>query len=85
MTHPKGFGPRSTTRRFSVAILATPAPGAYEVAIECPRGTFTVTALPDGLFLSDRQLANIAPGCIQWLSKHRDEVGRKVYGVHRPP
>ena len=85
MTHHKGFGPRPTTRPFSVAILATPAPGAYEVAIECPRGRFVVSALPDGLFLSDAQLANIAPDCIRWLSKHRDEVGRKVYGRRRPP
>ena len=85
MKHPKGFGPRSTTRRFSVAILASLAPGIREVAIECPHGRFVVSALPDGLFLSDAQLADIAPGCVRWLAKHRDEVGRKIYGVHRPP
>ena len=84
MNQPKGFGPRSTTRGFTVSVLATPAPGAYEVVIECPHGHFVVTALPDGLFLSDAQLVNIAPGCLTWLAHHRDEVGRKVYG-RRPP
>jgi hypothetical protein len=85
MMHPKGFGPRPTTRPFTVAILGTPAPGAYEVAIECPHGRFVVTALPEGLFLSDAQRAHLAPGCIQWLAKNRDEVGRQVYGKPRPP
>ena len=85
MTHHKGFGPRPTTRPFSVAILATPAPGAYEVAIACPHGTFMASVLPDGIFLSDAQRVNIAPGCIRWLAKHRDEVGRQVYGRRRPP
>jgi hypothetical protein len=85
MAKTKGFGPRSTARPFTVATLASPAPGAYEVAIACPHGTFTVTVLPDGLFLSDAQLPHIPPGCIQWLAKNRDEVGRQVYGSPRPP
>ena len=85
MKHPKGFGPRPTTRPFTVSILASPAPGVHEVAIECPHGTFTVSALPGGLFLSDAQRVNIAPGCLTWLAKHRDEVGRQVYGRRRPP
>ena len=84
MKHPKGFGPRPTTRPFTVAILASPGAGVHEVAIKSPHGTFTVTALPGGLFLSDAQLANIAPGCVRWLAEHRDAVGREVYG-RRPP
>ena len=85
MKQPKGFGTRSTARGFTVSVLATPAPGAYEVAIACPHGTFMASVLPDGIFLSDAQRVNIAPDCIRWLSKHRDEVGRQVYGRRRPP
>jgi hypothetical protein len=86
MTQPKGFGPRSTTRGFTVAILGTPAPGAYEVAIACPHGTFTATVYPDGLFLSDAQRAHLAPRCLTWLAENRDAVGRQVYGKKaRPP
>jgi hypothetical protein len=85
MTQPKGFGPRPTTRGFTVAVLGTPAPGAYEVAIACPYGTFTVTVLPDGLFLSDAQRAHLAPGCLTWLAENRDAVGGQVYGRPRPP
>ena len=84
MNQAKGFGPRSTTRNFTVSVLASPALGVREVAIECPRGHFVVTVLPGGLFLSDAQLANIAPGCVRWLAEHRDAVGREVYG-RRPP
>ena len=50
MNQPKGFGPRSTTRNFTVSVLASPALGVREVAIECPRGHFVVTVLPGGLF-----------------------------------
>jgi hypothetical protein len=86
MTQPKGFGPRPTTRGFTVAVLGTPAPGAHEVAIDCPHGAFTVTALPDGLFLSDAQLPHISPGCLTWLAENRDAIGRQVYGKKaRPP
>jgi len=86
MKQPKGFDPRPTTRGFTVSILASPAPGAYEAAIECPYGTFTATVLPDGLFLSDAQLPHISPGCLTWLAKNRDEIGRQVYAKKaRPP
>jgi hypothetical protein len=85
MKQPKGFGPRPTTRPFTVSVLGTPSPGAYEVAIECPHGTFTVTALPDGLFLSDAQLPRISPNCLTWLAENRDAVGRQVYPQPRPP
>ena len=84
MKHPKGFGPRSTARGFTVSVLASPSPGVREVAIECPHGRFVVTVWPEGIFLSDVQLVNIAPDCIRWLAEHRDAVGREVYG-RRPP
>ena len=86
MTQPKGFGHGPTTRGFTVAILGTPSPGAYEVAIACPHGTFTATVYPDGLFLSDAQRAHLAPRCLTWLAENRDAVGRQVYGKKaRPP
>jgi hypothetical protein len=81
----KGFGPRPTTRPFTVAILGTPAPGVRQVAIACPHGRFVVTVLPDGLFLSDAQLPRISPNCLTWLAENRDAVGRQVYGRPRPP
>jgi len=84
MKHPKGFGHGPTTRPFTVSVLTSPGAGVHEVAIACPYGTFTVTVLPEGIFLSDAKLANIAPGCVRWLAEHRDAVGREVYG-RRPP
>jgi len=84
MKQPKGFGPRPTTRNFTVSILASPSPGFHEVAVACPYGRFVVTAYPEGLFLSDAQLPHISADCIQWLAHHRDAVGREVYG-RRPP
>ena len=79
MSNPKGFGPPQKTQPFTLAILASPAPGAYEVAISCPHGRFVVTAWPEGIFLSEAQLPHIAPGCLRWLAKNRNAIGQRIY------
>ena len=79
MRKAKGFGPPQKTQPFTVAILSSPAPGIHTVAIACKHGRFVATITPDGVGISNGQLAQINPGCLRWLAKNRNAIGYAIY------